>query len=271
MSGGAIAAAVIVPVAALVALILFLALFMRRRRRQQQQPGEEEKPVAEMKQKIPRATAAPAPGSPPLNYQPHIGTSPNNATYFTGLDTESAHGSDPTRSSDEPPPPYIARKLTVRNPDEPAPAVAPVPLLRINDVGPSNLSPFDDSEAADPPPAATAHKRQQSEGSILGDLPALAPIAARSDRPSSRRSNRDPNRPQVSRQTSGRSITSTLYSSNASVNEAEPASVSHAEPRMVRTTSQPMERSPFADQDDYMPIAQDSAFPKFPTKRAARK
>jgi len=242
MSGGMIAAAVIVPLVAIAAIILLLLLFLRRRNRRRQ---EDHTPVADMRQKFSGNSIAPPPRS-----QPHIGTNPNNPTYFTGLDTESAHGSDRMRTSEEPPPPYMARTLTVCNPD-PAPSIeeAPVPFLRINDTGPNSLSPFDDSEAVVAPAAATTHKRQQSEHSILTDLPSLAPVAARNGRPTSRKSNRHLNRPQVSRQASARSITSTLYSSDASVMEAEPASVSHAEPRMVRTSSHPIDRSPFADPD----------------------
>lgn len=200
-----IAAAVVVPLLVALGLLGFLFFFLRnRRRRKAVQP----RPMEEVRAKIHPAPTPPM-AAAAASEQPHLGTSPDNPTYFTGLDTESAHsgGHD---SLEEPPPPYVrSANSSMRRPLGAAPMI---PRLQIDRASSINISPFADSHSADSPYQETSNLR----------------------------------RPEVSRETSNRSITSTLYSSNASVNEAEPARVSTSHARLFRH-SLGAERSPFAD------------------------
>lgn len=225
MAGGLIAAAVIVPLIAILLLLCLLLLLLRQRRHRQ---GQDFRPVAEMKQKFQRQFS-------PTSAQPHINTSPNNATYFTGLETESLHdGATPGLNDEAAPPPYTNRGNS-QIPE--ADRMTSAPMLHINDMGPSSLFPV---VAAAPP--AHSHTRNVSDASTLAPL--ASPVMRKG---LARNSTNNLPRPNMSRQQSARSITSTLYSSDASVMEAEPAQMSLAEPHVVRTPSHGMDKSPFAD------------------------
>lgn len=146
--------------------------------------------------------------------QPHLITSPQNNTYFTGLDTMSMLSAEPQErfSDSDPPPPYwpsggaaAARSISMRS------AVSAISAPR-----PAFLSLAT--------PVSPLESQAVSEESPFADPPAA-----------------------VRRTHSSRSITSTLYSSNASVIEARPARRSVGGANMVGHDENG--RSPFADPD----------------------
>lgn len=238
-SAGIVAAAV-VPTVLVLSAVAFLLLFIRRRRQKQ---GVVFKPMTEVKEKMfPKRSSStggsimPMAGAAMME-RSQADAAASNPTYYTGLDTESQH-SAAQPASDEPPPPYRPRSL--------APAAAmsdtasetstiarpqashiyeqnPVPMLHVSGSSSPERSPFED------PPAVAA--------------------AVDATRPSaSRRTTDRLDRPEMSRNASARSITSTLYSSNASIMEAQPTRLSIGGLHVINPSG--MERSPFADPDD---------------------
>lgn len=230
----AIAAAVVVPIIIILLLFAGLLLCLRRRRKQQ---GVAFRPVAEAKEKIFHRQS----GGGSVRTTRQLTNPTFNPTYFTGLDTESVHSNGPTRvSGEDPPPPYrlnstalpvaalsersMSTSSTIAVPARAAiySHSSPVPVLHVQEVGPLDFSPFND-----PPGTTVAADRQFGTTNTAGGLV----------------------RPDVSRNASSRSITSTLYSSNASVYEAHPArlSVGGAAHMVATTAGMEEERSPFAD------------------------
>ncbi|KAF1343987.1 hypothetical protein BDV97DRAFT_71729 [Delphinella strobiligena] len=212
---GAVLAAIIVPIVLLLLLGVGVILCLRRRRQARNQ-GVPFQPMTQVREKIFAKRESTDATSVEVRQvgppQPHLITSPQNNTYFTGLDTMSMMSADPQErfSDSDPPPPYwpsggaaAARSISVRSAVSAVSAPRPAFLHLATPVSPleSQAVP-EESPFADPPAA-------------------------------------------VSEMHSSRSITSTLYSSNASVIEARPARRSVGGANMVDHGENG--RSPFAD------------------------
>lgn len=264
---GALLAGIITPIVVVLALGvgILLCLRRRRRRRELQQKGNEEdasgsdvipiihsakeKQAAEM---IACSSTSASQSHLVTPDQPHLITSPDNSTYFTGLDTMSVisgatieqHG----RNSEDPPPPYRARSTSTRGlPARTMSARSGVASFLLTGQGSSPLlSPFDtqeeaEAEAEDADADADAGEEQGQDSASLSssrdsDVDSLSPFAD----------------PPVS--PSWRSITSTLYSSDASVFEARPARRSIGGAHMVGGP----DPDPFADPPAAMSDGHDS-------------
>ena len=208
---GTILAAIVIPVMFLLLIGIVVVVCLRRRRHAK---GVLFGPVTEIREKMffKRASSdVPIPEtrqvSPP---QPHLITSPQNNTYFTGLDTMSLMSAEPReRSSEDPPPPYWSSSERAGRSVSMSSAATSIarPLPALLDV-------------RSPP---------------LNSEPLLVPERSPFDDPPGN----------VSRTSSSRSITSTLYSSNASLIEARPAKRSMSGAQLVGQD----EVSPFADPD----------------------
>ncbi|GAB7349783.1 hypothetical protein MBLNU459_g0502t1 [Dothideomycetes sp. NU459] len=220
----AVIAGVVVPL--LVALIAGLLVLFCLRRRRRRTSNAAFQPMAEAKeQKAAAKRSSSVPGTSPdmrRPQQPHILTSAQNTSYFTGLDTFSMHSAEPQdaplRASQDPPPPYRPRSTFSHG------------------GAPSFVS-----ELATPaaPVVLHSHEPVSPLTPLREDVPAVVVAAAAQSSPFD-----DP--PVVVRTPSSRSITSTLYSSNASVVEARPARMSVGGAHMVGGLHG-AERSPFAD------------------------
>lgn len=234
LSRAALAAAAVVPVTVLALFFLVSFLCMRRRRKQR---GEDFRPVAEMKDRLFLKHAAGfASGGfavTEASAQPHMLLSPENTSYNTGLDdAASGHFIVPfavRKRTEEPPPPYRPRSETnaasVADTASTMSTIARpqaamlyaqhnVPLLLTGLPRPMESSPFSDSFESLEPPVANGFGR-----------------------------------PAISRHASARSMTSTLYSSDASIREARPARRSVSSAHVIRSSLTGLEKSPFADPD----------------------
>ncbi|KAL1296643.1 hypothetical protein AAFC00_000126 [Neodothiora populina] len=206
---GAILAAIIVPIVAVLAVGLALLLCIRRRRRAR---AATLKPITEGRAEVFTKRSPSAATSVEVRQvtppQPHLITSPQNTTYYTGLETMSMMSAEPAApTNDDPPPPYRTRSDATPRPAS----------VRSADTAVSHFQ-----------PALHAFERPLSplDSSIVAER---SPF---DDPPSPMRSN-----------SMSRSITSTLYSSNASLVEARPMRTSVGGPFMVDMDV----RSPFAD------------------------